>query len=52
MIVGAAGGIGGFLPVIMGIAKESTGSSYQMGFATFGVLATCAFGALSLLRAR
>ncbi|KMZ11949.1 Nitrate/nitrite transporter [Candidatus Burkholderia humilis] len=45
-IVGAAGGIGGFyLPVIMGIAKESTGS-YQMGFATFGVLATCAFGAL------
>jgi NNP family nitrate/nitrite transporter-like MFS transporter len=49
-IVGAAGGIGGFyLPVIMGIAKESTGS-YQMGFATFGVLATCAFGALFLLR--
>ncbi|MBP0596201.1 NarK/NasA family nitrate transporter, partial [Paraburkholderia sp. LEh10] len=32
-IVGAAGGIGGFyLPVIMGMAKESTGS-YQMGFA-------------------
>jgi NNP family nitrate/nitrite transporter-like MFS transporter len=49
-IVGAAGGIGGFyLPVIMGIAKETTGS-YQMGFATFGVLATCAFGALLLLR--
>lgn len=49
-IVGAAGGIGGFyLPVIMGIAKEST-SSYQMGFATFGVFATCAFGALFLLR--
>ncbi len=49
-IVGAAGGIGGFyLPVIMGIAKESTGS-YQMGFATFGVLATCAFGALLMLR--
>ncbi|MDR5792039.1 MFS transporter [Caballeronia sp. LZ008] len=49
-IVGAAGGIGGFyLPVIMGIAKESTGS-YQMGFATFGVLATCAFGALFALR--
>jgi MFS transporter, NNP family, nitrate/nitrite transporter len=49
-IVGAAGGIGGFyLPVIMGIAKESTGS-YQMGFATFGVLATCAFGALLVLR--
>jgi len=49
-IVGAAGGIGGFyLPVIMGIAKESTGS-YQMGFATFGVLATCAFGALFMVR--
>ncbi|WP_250512105.1 MFS transporter [Caballeronia sp. INDeC2] len=49
-IVGAAGGIGGFyLPVIMGIAKESTGS-YQMGFATFGVLATCAFSALCMLR--
>jgi len=42
-IIGAAGGIGGFyLPVIMGIAKESTGS-YQLGFATFGVLATIAF---------
>jgi NNP family nitrate/nitrite transporter-like MFS transporter len=42
-IIGAAGGIGGFyLPVIMGIAKESTGS-YQLGFATFGVLAASAF---------
>jgi NNP family nitrate/nitrite transporter-like MFS transporter len=42
-IIGAAGGIGGFyLPVIMGIAKESTGS-YQLGFATFGVLAALAF---------
>jgi NNP family nitrate/nitrite transporter-like MFS transporter len=42
-IIGAAGGIGGFyLPVIMGIAKESTGS-YQLGFATFGVLAAVAF---------
>jgi MFS transporter, NNP family, nitrate/nitrite transporter len=41
-IVGAAGGIGGFyLPVVMGIAKESTGS-YQLGFATFGVLAAVA----------
>jgi NNP family nitrate/nitrite transporter-like MFS transporter len=41
-IIGAAGGIGGFyLPVIMGIAKESTGS-YQLGFATFGVLAAIA----------
>jgi MFS transporter, NNP family, nitrate/nitrite transporter len=42
-IVGAAGGIGGFyLPVVMGIAKESTGS-YQLGFATFAVLAAVAF---------
>ena len=42
-IIGAAGGIGGFyLPVIMGIAKESTGS-YQLGFATFGTLALTAF---------
>jgi MFS transporter, NNP family, nitrate/nitrite transporter len=42
-IIGAAGGIGGFyLPVIMGIAKESTGS-YQLGFATFGLLAATAF---------
>jgi NNP family nitrate/nitrite transporter-like MFS transporter len=42
-IIGAAGGIGGFyLPVIMGIARESTGS-YQPGFVTFGVLAALAF---------
>ena len=41
-IIGAAGGIGGFyLPVVMGIAKESTGS-YQMGFATFAGLAALA----------
>lgn len=51
-IVGAAGGIGGFyLPVVMGIAKESTGS-YQLGFATFGALATCALVALAMLRAQ
>jgi MFS transporter, NNP family, nitrate/nitrite transporter len=44
--------IGGFyLPVIMGIAKESTGS-YQMGFATFGVLAALAFTLVMLHRAR
>jgi NNP family nitrate/nitrite transporter-like MFS transporter len=42
-IIGAAGGIGGFyLPVVMGIARESTGS-YQMGFVTFGALAFLAF---------
>jgi NNP family nitrate/nitrite transporter-like MFS transporter len=51
-IVGAAGGIGGFyLPVIMGIAKESTGS-YQMGFATFGAIAAFAFLLVVLHRAR
>ena len=49
-IIGAAGGIGGFyLPVIMGIAKESTGS-YQVGFAVFGVLAAAALGLVALLR--
>jgi len=49
-IIGAAGGIGGFyLPVIMGLAKESTGS-YQMGFATFGVIAALAFLIVILLR--
>jgi NNP family nitrate/nitrite transporter-like MFS transporter len=48
-IIGAAGGIGGFyLPVVMGIAKESTGS-YQLGFATFGVLAGLAFLLVALL---
>jgi MFS transporter, NNP family, nitrate/nitrite transporter len=42
-IIGAAGGIGGFyLPVVMGLARETTGS-YQMGFVTFGVLAALAF---------
>ncbi len=41
-IIGAAGGIGGFyLPVIMGMARESTGS-YQPGFLTFGALAAVA----------
>lgn len=49
-IIGAAGGIGGFyLPVIMGIAKESTGS-YQLGFATFGVLALLALIMVALLQ--
>jgi MFS transporter, NNP family, nitrate/nitrite transporter len=48
-IIGAAGGIGGFyLPVIMGIAKESTGS-YQLGFATFGVLAAVALTLVAVL---
>src|SRR5579863_6141214 len=51
-IIGAAGGIGGFyLPVIMGIAKESTGS-YQMGFATFGGLSAVAFALVVVHRTR
>jgi NNP family nitrate/nitrite transporter-like MFS transporter len=51
-IIGAAGGIGGFyLPVIMGMAKENTGS-YQMGFATFGVISAIAFALVVLHRAR
>lgn len=49
-IIGAAGGIGGFyLPVIMGIAKESTGS-YQMGFATFGGISLLALVLVVTLR--
>lgn len=48
-IIGAAGGIGGFyLPVVMGIAKESTGS-YQLGFTTFGILAATAFALVVVL---
>jgi NNP family nitrate/nitrite transporter-like MFS transporter len=48
-IIGAAGGIGGFyLPVVMGLAKESTGS-YQMGFATFAVLAALALCLVAVL---
>jgi NNP family nitrate/nitrite transporter-like MFS transporter len=49
-IIGAAGGIGGFyLPVIMGIAREKTGS-YQVGFAVFGVLSATAFLLVVVLR--
>jgi NNP family nitrate/nitrite transporter-like MFS transporter len=51
-IIGGAGGIGGFyLPVIMGIAKESTGS-YQAGFLTFGVIAAVALGLVVMLRSQ
>lgn len=51
-IIGAAGGIGGFyLPVVMGMAKQSTGS-YQMGFVTFGTLAGLALLAIGVLRRR
>jgi MFS transporter, NNP family, nitrate/nitrite transporter len=49
-LIGAAGGIGGFyLPVIMGIAKETTGN-YQVGFAIFGALAAVACGTVAVLR--
>ena len=49
-IIGAAGGIGGFyLPVVMGMAKENTGS-YQLGFVTFGVVATGALLLVALLQ--
>jgi NNP family nitrate/nitrite transporter-like MFS transporter len=49
-IIGAAGGIGGFyLPVVMGLAKEST-DSYQLGFVTFGALAALACLLVSVLR--
>ena len=48
-IIGAAGGIGGFyLPVVMSIAKENTGS-YRLGFATFGTLAALAFVLVGVL---
>jgi NNP family nitrate/nitrite transporter-like MFS transporter len=49
-IIGAAGGIGGFyLPVVMGLAKEST-DSCQLGFVTFGGLAALACLLVSVLR--
>jgi NNP family nitrate/nitrite transporter-like MFS transporter len=51
-IIGAAGGIGGaYLPVIMGIAKDATGS-YQASFATFGGLAATALLAVVVLRSQ
>ncbi|MBU2851497.1 NarK/NasA family nitrate transporter [Acidithiobacillus ferrivorans] len=49
-IIGAAGGIGGFyLPVILGIAKEETGT-YHLGFACFALLATTALGLVLAMR--
>lgn len=51
-IIGAAGGIGGFyLPVVMGIVRQGTGS-YQLGFAVFGALAALAFLLVLTLRER
>ncbi|MEY2334112.1 MFS transporter [Acidithiobacillus ferrianus] len=49
-IIGAAGGIGGFyLPVILGIAKEETGT-YHLGFAGFAFLTTMALGLVLAMR--
>jgi NNP family nitrate/nitrite transporter-like MFS transporter len=49
-IIGAAGGIGGFyLPVIMGMVRQGTGS-YQLGFVTFGLLAAVAFALVVTLQ--
>lgn len=49
-IIGAAGGIGGFyLPVILGITKEQTGS-YQSGFAFFAALAGIALVLVVVMR--
>jgi NNP family nitrate/nitrite transporter-like MFS transporter len=51
-IIGAAGGVGGFyLPVIMGLARQSTGS-YQPGFATFAGLSGVAFLLVVLLQSQ
>jgi NNP family nitrate/nitrite transporter-like MFS transporter len=48
-IIGAAGGIGGFyLPVVLGLARESAGS-YQPGFAVFAALAVLAFVMVAVL---
>lgn len=51
-IIGAAGGIGGFyLPIVMSMAKEGTGS-YQLGFTTFGILAVLALALVVVLHRR
>ena len=51
-IIGAAGGIGGFyLPVILGIARDTTGG-YGSGFAFLGGASVAAFLALALLRSQ
>jgi NNP family nitrate/nitrite transporter-like MFS transporter len=47
-LIGAAGGIGGFyLPAVLGLTKESTGS-YSIGFYIFSGLALLAFVLLKL----
>ena len=49
-VIGAAGGIGGFyLPVVLGIARDATGS-YGAGFLFLGGVSTLAFVVLLALR--
>lgn len=49
-VVGAAGGMGGFLlPSLLGISKNHTGS-YGAGFLIFGCAALCCVGALAFLQ--
>ncbi|HXW73237.1 MAG TPA: hypothetical protein VEK10_00375 [Steroidobacteraceae bacterium] len=51
-LIGAAGGIGDFyLPVVMGLARENTGSC-QLRFAVFAALATLALGLVAALHKR
>ena len=51
-VIGAAGGIGGFyLPVVLGIARDSTGG-YGSGFFFLGIVAALALLTLLLLRSR
>lgn len=41
-IIGAVGGLGGFVvPLLLGVVKQETGS-FSLGFAALGVLAACA----------
>ena len=48
-IVGAAGGIGGFLlPTLLGLLKQNMGS-YGAGFASFGLMAICGIGLIMAL---
>jgi MFS transporter, NNP family, nitrate/nitrite transporter len=49
-IVGAAGGLGGFLlPSLLGMMKERTGS-FGLGFAMLAAIAGCGFVSLLFMR--
>jgi MFS transporter, NNP family, nitrate/nitrite transporter len=51
-VIGAAGGIGGFyLPVVLGIARDTTGR-YGSGFLFLGAVSTLAFVVLFALRSQ